>query len=184
MIETMSSTLIAALLGALVTVFGWYVTYAYTKRMEDRRRRLESHRQYRSQQIEQLYGPLLSLIEQIFNVWQVRDNILTNCRCSPEQEKAIKELIWKQYFTPLHAEIGGLLRTKLYLLEGSILPESFTEYLEHATQEGCQHVLWNELQIDTSCAPGRPWPANFHSEVKTTLKKLMDERQQGLAELQ
>jgi hypothetical protein len=149
----MPDTLIAASIGAIVTVSGWYVTYTYTKRMEDRRRRLEARLHYTSQQIEQLYGPLLSLIEQIFNVWSVRAKILENCDCSSEQNTAIRELIWRQYFTPIHVEIAALLRTKLYLLEGSNLPESFAKYLEHAMQEECQHLLWNQLQIDTSRVP-------------------------------
>jgi hypothetical protein len=179
----MTDPLIIAAIGATVTVCGWFVTYAYARRTDDRRRRLEAYLQYRSQQIEQLYGPLLSLIEQIFNVWQVRGNILRNTETSADREQAIKQLIWKRYFQPLHTEIAGLLRTKLYLLEGSDLPKSFADYLEHARQEECQHLLWDELQIDTSHVPTRPWPDDFHPDVKDTLKKLMDERQRGLAQL-
>jgi hypothetical protein len=80
---------------------------------------------------------------------------------------------WQHYFSPLHQEIGGILRTKLYLLEGGRLPESFTEYLEHATQEACQHRLWSELSIDTSGVRGRRWPKAFDRDVKTALDRLM-----------
>ncbi|HEY4361989.1 MAG TPA: hypothetical protein VGN17_13515 [Bryobacteraceae bacterium] len=179
----MSDALIAASIGAVVTVCGWFATYLYAKRMEDRRRRLEAHLLYRSQQIEQLYGPLLSLIEQVFNVWQVREKILESCECSTEQQRAIRELVWKRYFTPLHSEIAALLRTKLYLLDGSNLPESFASYLKHALQEECLKLLWAELQFDATCVPGLPWPQEFYSEVKGTLLRLMEERKQGLARL-
>ena len=140
------------------------------------------HLHHQSQQIEQLYGPLLSLIEQIFSVWRVREGILKNSEYSVEKTEDVKLLIWKKYgFAPLHIEIASLLRTKLYLLEGSRLPESFSKYLEHAKQEECQHLLWDELQIDTSHVPQRPWPDSFYPEVKSTLQRLMDDRQKGLS---
>ena len=166
-----------------VTVFGWYATYLFAKYREDRTRRVDLLLKFRAQQIEQLYGPLLSLINQIFNVWDVQESILKGVSNSEEDAQRIKEFLWQHYFTPLHQEIGALLRTKLYLLEGGRLPKSFTEYLEHATQEGVQHQLWTELRIDTSNVKGREWPDAFSTAVKRTLDHLMEEYQSGLARL-
>ena len=171
------------LITGAVTVFGWYATYAYAKMREDRTRRLDLLLRFRARQIEELYGPLLSLIEQIFNVWQVRENVLGGADHSVEDQRRIQAFFRQHYFTPLHQEIGALLRTKLYLLEGGRLPDSFTEYLEHATQEACQHRLWSELGIDTSKALGREWPDSFHDDVKRALDRLMKEHQSGLARL-
>jgi hypothetical protein len=172
------------LITAAVTAFGWYATYAYAKIREDRTRRLDLLLKLRARQIEELYGPLLSLIEQIFNVWQVRANVLQGTQYSVEDQGRIHEFFWQRYFTPLHQEIGMLLRTKLYLLEGGRLPESFTEYLEHATQEACQHQLWSELGIDTSKIQGRQWPKTFYEDVKNALDRLMAEYQSGLIRLE
>jgi hypothetical protein len=171
------------LITAAVSVFGWYATYAYAKMREDRTRRLDLLLKFRARQIEELYGPLLSLIEQVFNVWQVRENVLQGTDLPSEDRQRIQEFFWQQYFNPLHQEISGLLRTKLYLLEGGVLPLSFSEYLEHATQEASQHRLWSELGIDTSKVPGRGWPDSFHRDVKTSLDRLMVEHQSGLARL-
>jgi hypothetical protein len=171
------------LITGAITAFGWYATYAYAKIREDRTRRLDLLLKLRARQIEELYGPLLSLIEQIFNVWQVRENVLQGTSYSAEDQRRIREFFWQHYFTPLHQEIGALLRTKLYLLEDGRLPESFAEYLEHATQEACQHRLWSELGIDTSGVPGRRWPQAFHKDVKSALDRLMQEYQSGLARL-
>ena len=172
-------------LAGLVTIIGWYATYAYAKRREDRTRRLEIHLKYRQRQIEELYGPLLSLIEQIFNVWRVRQNIIEASRdsLSSEQTQKVREFFWERYFTPLHSEIAALLKTKLYLLEGGLLPESFSHYLEHATQETCQRRLWDELQIDTRHVRGRDWPEEFYQEVRDTLRLLMQRHQTGVDEL-
>jgi hypothetical protein len=174
----------AALVAAVVTVVGWYVTYAYARRRDDQTRRIEIRLKYRQRQIEELYGPLLSLIEQIFNVWQVRTSILDakDGRLSPEQQERVSEFIWKEYFSPLHQEIATILRTKLYLLEGGRMPPTFARYLEHATREACQHRLWSELQIETS--GGTPWPQGFYEDVKNTLDELLREHQGGLQSLQ
>jgi DNA relaxase NicK len=66
----------SALIAAAVAILGWYVTYAYAKRRDDQTRRTEIRLKHRQRQIEELYGPLLSLIEQIFNICQVRQHIL------------------------------------------------------------------------------------------------------------
>jgi hypothetical protein len=166
-----------------VTVISGYATYAYAKLRDDRTRRLDIVLKLRSRQIEELYGPLLSLIEQIFIVWQVRDNVSKEGGYSSDDERRMKEFFWRSYFTPLHDQIGVLLRTKLYLLEGARVPRSFEKYLEHATQESCQHRLWSELSIDTAHVKGPSWPSEFHDDVKGALDRLMTEYQSGVTRL-
>jgi hypothetical protein len=77
---------LAILVPAVVAIIGWYATYAYTKKREDRTRRLDLRIKLREQQIEELYGPLLSLIDQIFNVWRVRKTILAGVDLSSEDD--------------------------------------------------------------------------------------------------
>ena len=180
----MQPAVTAALIGAAIAIIGWYATYALTKHKEDRTRRIEIQVKYRQRQIEELYGPLVSLIEQIFNVFKVRENILgTHDAYSEQQLEQVRQYVWKNYFHPLHQEIGSLLRTKLYLLEGGRTPASLAEYLEHATQEELQHRLWDDLQLDTSPAEPREFPNDFYRDIKETLQRLMNEYQRGLADL-
>ena len=171
----------AALIAAAVAVIGWYATYAYAKRKEDRTRRIELQIKYRQRQIEELYGPLSSLIKQIGNVWQVRGDILQQ-PFSAEQQHKIREFIWKNYFRPLHQEIASLMRTKLYLLEGGQIPASFADYLQHATQEDCQHRLRDDLYLETY-APSKKFPRRFPEEVDETLSRLLSEHQAGIDRL-
>jgi hypothetical protein len=100
------------LITGTVTIAGWFVTYLYAKSREDRTRRLDIAVKHRARQIEELYGPLSSLIEQIFSVWRVREKVLKQGGYSGEDEARIRQFFWKNYFTPLHDQIGGLLRTK------------------------------------------------------------------------
>jgi hypothetical protein len=100
---------------------------------------------------------------------------------SDEQQIAIREFIWREYFSQLHHEIGTLLRTQLYLLENGQMPASFSRSLEHATREECQHRLWNELKIDTT--GGTPWPSEFYDDVKNALERITIDYQGGLSVL-
>jgi hypothetical protein len=177
------SDLTRVLITGALTILSGYATYVYAKLRDDRTRRLDIVLKLRSRQIEELYGPLLSLIEQIFIVWQVRENVSKEGGYSTDDERRMKEFFWKSYFTPLHDQIGNLLRTKLYLLEEARVPKSFQKYLEHATQESCQHRLWSELSIDTAHVKGPSWPAEFHGDVKGALDRLMTEYQSGVTRL-
>lgn len=177
------ATLIAALVAATATAVGWIVSYAYGRRRDAESRKLELRVRYRQRQIEELYGPLFSLIEQVFSASEVQDRILPDQghQLSATDQDRVRRFFWEKQFAPLHAEIRQLLRTKLYLLEGAELPESLAQYLEHATQEECQLRLWYESGVSTSHVPGRPWPRDFYEEIRHTLTRLMREYQGILA---
>ena len=179
------AAILIALLTALVTVIGWYVTYAYTKRREDRTRRIELRLRYLQRQIEELYGPLYSLILQIFNVWEVRERLVgaDGTRLATEHRDRVEKYLWEEYFFPLHKEIRDLLRTKLYLLDGHEIPPSFEQYLQHSTQEACQIRLWSDLGIDTRHISGVEWPPEFDENVTATLRHLIRAYEGELTEL-
>jgi hypothetical protein len=138
---------------------------------------------YHQRQIEELYGPLVSLIEQVFNVWDVRQNIISNEHYSPKDQERVRQFFWGEYFHPLHLEIRGLLRTKLYLLEDARIPQSFLQYLQHSTQEECQHRLWAELHLDTTGTPPKEFPRGFYEDITGALQRLMTAHQTGLENL-
>src|SRR6266567_7765045 len=60
--KTMAITWAIAILGAVVTAFGWLVTHILSASAENRRQRLISQMEYTKQQLEELYGPLAFLI--------------------------------------------------------------------------------------------------------------------------
>ena len=177
------ATLIAALVAATATAAGWVVSYAYGRRRDAQAKELELRVRYRQRQIEELYGPLFSLIEQVFSADEVQERILPQGAqvLSDEEQDRVRRFFWEQQFAPLHKEIRQLLRTKLYLLEGAELPDSLSQYLEHATQEECQRRLWYESGVSTSHVAGEPWPSDFYDEIKSTLTRLMKEYQGILA---
>lgn len=177
--------LVELLLSAAVVIGGWFAAHLLTNRRQDRTRRLETILKHRERQIEELYGPLQALIEQVFTVWSVRERILRAAdagedRLSREEKDELQDFVWIKYFLPLHEEIRTVLRTKQHLLEQGEMPKSFEAYLEHATQEQFQKLLWSERGIPTEFLKGSPWPQSFYEDVVTALEKVRLKQQGAL----
>jgi len=169
-----------ALLALVVTIFGWYATYFYTKRREDRTRRLEAKLKHMERQIDELYGPLHALIQQIFAVWQVREDLLKVSALTEAQKEAARDVIWREFFRPIHEQIQVLLRTKLHLVQGKV-PYSFEEYLQHAVNEATQHALFDKLQIDIPGTTQRKgWPKEFAKDVFLSLRHIREDYDESL----
>ena len=175
-------TIIVACITGGVTVLGWNVSHYFARRRDDRTRRIESTISQLDRQLEEFYGPLHSLIEQIFNVWRVRKSLLHGV--SENKRGELDRFIWKEYFQPLHTEIKDLLKTKLYLCEGTTIPQSFRDYLEHSTQELFQHRVATELNIHTQNVKAKHWPSQFDEDVKSAITKIMKRRDFLLRDLE
>lgn len=145
----------------------------------DRERKLKSLMHHYERQIEEFYGPLFNLVHQVFVANHIQWE-LTSARnekgapcLGPEKVEVIQDYYQKTYFYPLHDEIIKIIRSKLYLIEGSEVPESFYEYLKHAAQERDQRTLWRDHGIDTAFLTGQPWPRNFYRDIKTGFEHAM-----------
>ncbi len=178
-VDQPTATILAATIAALVAIGGWNVSHYLQMRREDRTRRLEAVLLRTQRQIDEFYGPILNLIEQIFNVWTVRENILfpdgrpDSLENGSLQNQKVPAFFQEAYFFPLHEMIRNILMSKLHLVEGLRVPESFEQYLEHSTQQLVQHRLWKELEVPTDHIPGIPWPDRFSKDVKKSLSILM-----------
>jgi hypothetical protein len=138
---------------------------------EDRTRKLESLKRHYERQIEEFYGPLFNMVHQVFVANHVQSEILK--RTDPTDSEKVRDHFHTTYFHPMHAEIRQILRTKLYLIEGSEMPESFYLYLKHAAQEHDQRTLWEQYHIDTSFLPGEPWPDRFLDDIRRGFETAM-----------
>jgi len=174
--------IVTAGIAAIVTIVGWNVSHYLAKRREDRTRRIESSVNRLERQIEEFHGPLLSLIEQIFNVWRVRKKIFDNV--DNESKEKIDEFVWREYFLPLHVEIRDLIKVKFYLVDDREVASTIKEYLEHSTQELFQTRISNELHISTAHIEGKRWPRNFHSSVKKAVVDIRKKRETLIKDLE
>lgn|SRR3989442_6092198 len=134
-------------------------------------------------QIEELYSPLLALIQHSHLVYGVAAKKLPRLgkasRCPARQEETV---MWRyfveEYFLPLNKEMADLIRSKIYLIDTDHIPESFLQFLEHQSQFDCLHRLWKDLTISSDEIGGRGWPTNFNQDVENTLSKLRLEYRQ------
>jgi len=172
----MDDKLIAAFIALCVSLVGWLIQYLLARKKEDNSRRIEKTAIYIQRQIEEFYGPLYNLIHQVAAAIEIQKDILSRPTfLSDSHRTQVVDFFQNNYFFPLHHQINDVLKTKLYLIEGSELPESFYSYLVHARQEESQARLWKEHGVDTSFVLGHPFPSDLYSDVKHDLDKLMDE---------
>jgi hypothetical protein len=203
--------LITGLVSAAVTSLGWIVLHFLTRKREiesrtflaenelkarmdaraqsDRTRRLEVRLNYYERQIHEFYAPLYSCIQLIWNVWEISEKIDKNLKRTdneiPREEVMTKigHMFGRKYYAPLHDEIREILKTKLFLMEGVEMPESFTKYLMHSVMENIQSRLAEEEKINTSSVEGVPWPYQFPIDVKAGLDQAMRHYDEAVQEL-
>jgi hypothetical protein len=176
-----SSAIITTMITACVTILGWFVAQQLTLAREARNRRLETLLKHYQRQIEEFYGPLFNNINQIFVTNSVHQKISDGLK--EETAGQVKEFYHEARYSPLHAEMMQIIKTKLYLIDGSEMPKSFGDYLEHAIQERDQWEIYKQLSIDTTFLPGRPWPPEFFDNVQSGLERAMRNYEACIGEL-
>jgi hypothetical protein len=149
-----------AIVGAIVTVIGWFVV----RWKEDRRQAIERQMKYCERQIEEFYGPLFSLMHDIFAAEEVQENFI---KAASNEEATIRTYFQQNYFLSLHAEMIQILKAKLYLVEGADVPSSFAEYLKHACDDRgrAELSIWPEKSFE--------WPREFEEHLTDGLKTVM-----------
>ena len=142
-------------------------------------RRDTAARDHLEKQIEQLYGPLLGLIQHSRLAFEVAARILPRDqddriefgRFAPRDGEIWRFFI-EEYFLPVNAKIRGLVRSNMHLLEAGILPSTFDAFFSHEVQFEALHRLWKEKGVDSQGVPPLGWPREFESEVQTVLDAL------------
>jgi hypothetical protein len=166
-----------AILTALVTIAGWFVTSFLTKRSEVAKQRIEREVKYLERQISEFYGPFFNLINQVVIMNHVQFGLLESAnsagKISPRDRARIIDYFQTRYFFPLHEQVNQILKDKLYLVDGSSLPEVVYTYLRSVSQERVQAELWKEFEIDTSYLRGIPYPNELYGTIKAGLDAAM-----------
>jgi hypothetical protein len=174
--------LIGALVGGGITVAGWLVNYYLERRKVIQASQREAKIHYLQQQIEELYGPLWSLVEQSRIAYSVACRKLPlrpggsfdNARFSA-QDNAVFGFFNESYFLPINAQVAELLRKKVYLLRDGEMPESFVQFFDHQIMSESLFRLWKEKGVDSSDINGPGYPAQFGPDVKAALDDLRQE---------
>lgn len=182
--------LIGAISGVIIAVVGWLVVHVLSSRRDLAARRDTAARDHLEKQIEQLYGPLLGLIQHSRSAFEVAARVL------PRDQRGHIEFgrfssrdgeIWRffveEYFLPVNAKIRDLIRSNMHLLEEGVLPKTFDAFFSHAVQFEALHRLWRAKEVDSSGVPSLGWPREFESEVQMVLDALRRRHQVFLRRL-
>ncbi len=128
----MPSNVVAAitggLVGAVVTMIGWFVT-DYQRRKDARRNRLID---YIQSQIHGLYAPLSILAAKEHSYRKLRNE--TRDRVGEDRKSEVWWRYTERYVAPAQTEIYGLLQSKWHLLIDGQRPPSFDAVLEHCSR--------------------------------------------------
>jgi hypothetical protein len=155
-----------------------HLTVELARLSEDRTRKLERLLRHYERQVEEFYGPLWNMVHQLYVCNETKDKLTG--RLNSEEASKVEEYYQQNYFRPLHDEIRQIMKTKLYLVDGAAMPESFYVYLRHATQERDQRELASLHHVHTAFLRGVPWPRDFHEDIRNGFDTAMKNYQQCL----
>ncbi len=181
--------LIGVLAAGFFTTIGWFVTDRLSWRRSKKSLRTETLLQHTKRQVDELYGPLLGLIEYSDTVFGVVKRLLSkpiqdSRKDFPPDLNDRDMEIWRffveSYFIPTHRAIRELLYSHYHLLEHGDLPRGGQMFLLYAADLESRHTLWKQRQIDTEQVEGTEYPIEFKSDVKVILKELRERQQQYL----
>jgi len=156
------ATVLAALIAAIVAVTGWFIAHQLTTRRDDRTKRLELTIAHSEKQISEFYAPLAFLLEQLDTIVGVKEYIEEGKRA--EGVGGLGEITYREYFLPIHKEIIAILKTKIHLLEGGVIPPSLLTYIAHFTSENLAWRLAQEKVEIWDFITG--FPAEFPDQLK------------------
>ncbi len=178
-----NSQVVAACITGFVTITGWTATNYILRRRENRNKLLQLKLEHISRQIEELYGPLFSLVDQLDNYYNSKQKILAGANLDEQRKEEFNVFLRENYFYQLHQEIRQLLKEKYHLIKENQLPQSFKDYLEHSIQETLQIDIWDKLKLSTANVEGMPWPDQFDKDARQSLNTLKEEYDRLLEQL-
>ncbi|MFE6282681.1 hypothetical protein [Streptomyces sp. NPDC057877] len=174
----MDSTFLAALIAAAVTAGGWIANHALAARADLRRRQAEARLTHVENQLEQLYGPLLFLVEEGRSAFHDfcdtlgRNYVFAAGRpLSPEEQDLW--LFWVDHeFMPRNEAIQHLLSSKAHLIVGDRMPDSYLAFIDHHNSWRVTHLRWKEEGVPYSWHSKANWPKSFETEVIASFGRL------------
>ena len=154
-----------------VKAIGWVVNHIFSLRLERRRHNLTAQLKYTERQLEELYGPLAFLLierEQVFK--DLLSALGRNYVFVEGQELAEDELktwlFWvENSFLPSSKKIGDLLESKVHLIEGNRLPDSYKELVMHFSSWEIRHQRWKKEKVEYSWHSSVSYPQQFSVDV-------------------
>ncbi|MGN8092815.1 hypothetical protein [Methylobacterium sp. 22177] len=158
-----------AVTAAFVGAMGWLCAYILNIYKDDRIQKTKLTIDHTAEQIRDFYGPLVSLTDQLDSLASVIHLISFN-----NNNPGITTTFYNKFFLPVHKEINRILSTKIHLLEGSEIPDSFKLYFEHYAAEHSVHELNSSGISLGGSIDVPPYPSEFYWDVRKGFQTVLD----------
>lgn len=190
---------VVPLIAIAVPAAGWFVTSGLQSVREARNSRVTAVLTYTERQLEQLYGPLMTLLVEGEQAWKeclraldrdpndprTAEQELTNALSGRSDQPPLTDdqletwIFWiENAFFPRNDRIAALIAERAHLVEGATtepgLPASYCQFLAHHNSWKLRHQQWREQQIPYSWCWTVPWPEPFNAEVEETFQALKE----------
>lgn len=159
--STLLAAIVLAAAAALIKFF-----------FDDRRDKTHTRVLRLQDQLEHFYGPLFSIVDQLDTAFKVEHRITHDNPMSSDSLQSVQRFMFTEVYMPLHRQIRDVLLSRLYLIDGMFVPDSFRDYLAHSTQYEVQARLWFERGISSEKTKGIPYPSDFNDDIETGLEEV------------
>jgi hypothetical protein len=180
MADTIDVAAFTAACSAIAGGTGFLISYFLAGRREDRTKRLQLTLEHTSSQIREFYAPLVALTDQLNTTAKVKEELFSNK--GGEDRRNLELLFYNTFFLPIHNQISDIIKTKVHLLEGDSIPDSFQKYFGHFTSERAYYYL-TERQIDLSGVVVSDYPPKFYWDVRRGFDEVTTRYENSLKEL-
>jgi hypothetical protein len=179
-----------------VPAVGWFIASALQSQREVRQHRIATVIEYTGRQLEELYGPLLTLLIEGEQAWHAclrslqldpgdpaASERLRRVLLGEDDQRGLAEdeisvwVFWIEHaFFPRNDRIQELLASKAHLIEGPpeglLVPRSYVQFLQHHNDWKMRHLQWKEQGRPYPWCWTTSWPDSFYAEVWVTFETL------------
>lgn len=185
----LETSVLVALITAVVTAGGWLVNHVLADQRTRKRRQTEDSLRYVERQLEQLYGPLVFLLYEnrraFIDLCQTLGRKYVFAEGKPLTKDELEAwLFWtEESFLPTNKRMKELLMSNTHLIDGGHFPQSYVAFLDHCNSWMMRHKRWKDQGVEYSWHSKINWPEEFRHEVVATFESLKAKHAALLGEL-
>ncbi|WP_327351055.1 hypothetical protein [Streptomyces sp. NBC_01304] len=174
----MDPALLATLIAAVVTAGGWLANHALATRADRRRKEHEARLAHVEKQLEQLYGPLVFLVQEGRSAFHdfcdtLGRSVVFEGDDSLTPEQLELWLFWVDHeFLPHNKAVQDLLSAKAHLIVGARIPDSFMAFIDYHNSWRVTHLRWKEQGVAYSWHAKANYPRQFEQDVIESFERL------------
>jgi hypothetical protein len=176
------ATVIGAVIAAFGTLLGLFIGHFFTRRREDRTKRIQLTIEHAEKQLSEFYSPLVALALRLDQAAVGSDDVVPYATAAERPD--VDRIMWEDIYSPIHQEILSVLKTKSYLIEGFDIEraEGFIEYLHHYES---QRIYWQLVAKNHIIANPKipPYPPLFNADIRKGLSIVTSRYENSLQEL-